>query len=357
MDRVVVAGSVSNGASAANIAAMDETQQAAYISALYPGRSLDADDIRRAVQREQYNAEHKGHEGKHLAMFLIFIFVLAMLPATVKHWRQRYPTSYRLVSVGSICLIPPYFALGNEYYRFVTLWIGYAVANTYVLYLATRKPLYPRTPRRVYQWFSLINKMSYGVSVVGFVLFLLCFFNVAPGLTNTESFVETSMVIMFYGLYFGLMSRDLVVLCSDRITATLGYSSSNKTGLPTKHLAHNVCGICSDQLAQGGSNTDSGLLHAGAEAVRPTALAEPTHELDCGHVFHATCIRGWCVIGKKETCPFCSEKVDLTPFKQNPWDRQELVYISALEYMRFFISWQPLTLLLMAGIFWILGLD
>ncbi|KAJ2358277.1 hypothetical protein GGF43_000921 [Coemansia sp. RSA 2618] len=336
---------------------MDEAQQASYVSSLYPGRSLSPDDIQRAIERENYNTQHKGHEGKHLCMFLIFMCVLAMLPKTVQYWRQRHPGSYRLVSIGSICLIPPYFALANRYFRFASIWIVYAVANTYILYLATREPLYPRTPRRVYQWFAVTNKASYAVFVTGFVLFVLCFFNVAPGLTDTERMVEGSLTTMFYGLYFGLISRDLVTLCSDRMAATLGYSSSN--GLPTKHLPHTVCCICGDGLAHNvsGADTGGGLLRADASPKRSSPVMEPTHSLGCGHEFHATCIRGWCVVGKKDTCPFCCEKVDLTLFKQNPWDRQELFYVTALEYMRFFVSWQPLTLLLLASIFWVLGLD
>ncbi|KAJ2157056.1 hypothetical protein GGF46_004770 [Coemansia sp. RSA 552] len=325
-----------------DVATMDTAQQAAYISSLHPGRELSPEEIQRGLLREAYKAEHRGHEGKHLAMFLIFVAVLAALPATVRFWRRRHMMSYRLVSIGSICLIPPYFAVGSAYYRFVVIWLVYAVANTYVLYLATREPLYPRTPRRVYQWFAVTNKASYGVFVVGMVLFALCFLNVIPGLTSTESFLEASMTILFYGLYFGLVSRDLVNLCTEKMAATLGYASAG--GLPTKHLAQGVCCICNGELSQADA----------AAAERP---AEPTDRLSCGHEFHATCIRGWCVVGKKDVCPFCREKVDLAMFKQNPWDRQELFYVSALEYMRFFVSWQPLTLLALAGIYWILGLD
>ncbi|KAJ2617277.1 hypothetical protein H4S08_000378 [Coemansia sp. RSA 1365] len=32
-------------------------------------------------------------------------------------------------------------------------------------------------------------------------------------------------------------------------------------------------------------------------------------------------------------------------------------YVSALEYMRFLVGWQPLVLMLLAGVFWVLGLE
>ncbi|KAJ1733730.1 hypothetical protein LPJ61_001421 [Coemansia biformis] len=312
------------------------------------GDQGSAEEAQRAAERRAFAAAHQGHEKQHLAMFLIFVAVLAMLPATVRYWRLRHALSYKLVSVGSICMLPPYFALGNGYVRFLAVWIGYMGVSTYVLFLATREPLYPRAPRRVYQWVALINKASYAVSTAGVVLFAFCLFNAIPGATDSEFVVESSLMTLFYGLYFGLLSRDLVSLCSDRMAATLGYGGGGG-GLPTKALAPGVCCICSGVLGSA-----DGVLGSTGDAPVPV---EPTHVLGCGHEFHAICIRGWCVVGKKDSCPFCREKVDLETLKQNPWDRHELLYVTALEYMRFFVSWQPMTLLLLAGVFWATGLD
>lgn len=35
--------------------------------------------------------------------------------------------------------------------------------------------------------------------------------------------------------------------------------------------------------------------------------------------FHEFCIRGWCIVGKKQTCPYCKEKVDLKRMFCNPY--------------------------------------
>ena len=35
--------------------------------------------------------------------------------------------------------------------------------------------------------------------------------------------------------------------------------------------------------------------------------------------FHEFCIRGWCIVGKKQTCPYCKEKVDLKRMFHNPY--------------------------------------
>ncbi|KAJ2709696.1 hypothetical protein H4R19_004120 [Coemansia spiralis] len=302
------------------------------------GSQGSAGEMRRTDDGARTVGEHRGHERQHLAMFLIFVAVLAMLPATVRFWRTRHPLSYQLVSVGSICLLPPYFALDHGYTRFVAIWLAFVGVSSRILFLATRDPLYRQTPRRVYQWLALINKASHAVSTAGMVLFALCFFNAIPGATDSELLVDTSLITLFHGLYFGLLSRDLVALCSDRMAATLGYASSGR--LPTKQLPSGACGVCGDALRSGAPGP-----------------AEPTHALGCGHEFHAICIRGWCIVGKRDTCPVCQDKVDLAAFKQNPWDRHELLYVTALEYMRFFISWQPMTLLFLMGVFWLAGLD
>lgn len=38
--------------------------------------------------------------------------------------------------------------------------------------------------------------------------------------------------------------------------------------------------------------------------------------------FHEFCIRGWCIVGKKQMCPYCKEKVDLKRMFSNPYPFQ-----------------------------------
>lgn len=37
--------------------------------------------------------------------------------------------------------------------------------------------------------------------------------------------------------------------------------------------------------------------------------ANPVIELGCKHKYHEFCIKGWTIVGKKDTCPACKEKV------------------------------------------------
>ena len=67
-------------------------------------------------------------------------------------------------------------------------------------------------------------------------------------------------------------------------------------GIPERHLEKDTCAVCGNKL----------LVKTGEEGV-----IENTFQLTCGHEFHEFCVRGWCIVGKKQTCPWCHEKVDL----------------------------------------------
>jgi RING finger protein 121 len=53
-------------------------------------------------------------------------------------------------------------------------------------------------------------------------------------------------------------------------------------------------------------------------------------QLDCKHCFHDLCVRGWTMVGKKDTCPACSEKVDLKAlYSDRPWETRNLTWCAA----------------------------
>ncbi|XP_019386029.1 PREDICTED: RING finger protein 121-like [Crocodylus porosus] len=74
-------------------------------------------------------------------------------------------------------------------------------------------------------------------------------------------------------------------------------------------------------------------------------------------VFHEFCIRGWCIVGKKQTCPYCKEKVDLKRMFSNPWERPHVMYGQLLDWLRYLVAWQPVIIGLVQGINYILGLE
>jgi hypothetical protein len=57
----------------------------------------------------------------------------------------------------------------------------------------------------------------------------------------------------------------------------------------------------------------------------PQSAAEPVRQLACKHSFHELCIRGWTIVGKKDVCPVCLEKVDMRDlYADKPWETQNL---------------------------------
>lgn len=69
----------------------------------------------------------------------------------------------------------------------------------------------------------------------------------------------------------------------------------------------------------------------------------PRPQLSCKHCFHELCIRGWTVVGKKDSCPCCLEKVDLRDlYAQRPWETKNLSWIQMLDALRYMVVWNPI---------------
>ncbi|KAH9638483.1 hypothetical protein HF086_016808 [Spodoptera exigua] len=138
--------------------------------------------------------------------------------------------------------------------------------------------------RLVYKWFYLIYKVSCFLGVVGYILMMLTFLgvNLLFG-QKPQQWMDVALMLLFYGLYFGVLGRDVAEYCTDKMAASIGVAMST--------------------------------LRIYLDLVLVT---ENTYKLTCGHVFHEFCIRGWCIVGKKQTCPYCKEKVDLKRMFTNP---------------------------------------
>ncbi|GES86971.1 RING finger protein 175 [Rhizophagus clarus] len=273
---------------------------------------------------EPISSPNNEFEKQHGTMALILLAALFGFQFLILYWKSKHYRSFQAVTLFGLWLIPMYFfGIQAHFWRFFSIWVLYSIANSWVLYLASRKPLDHQTPRLVYKWFSVVYKVSYAVGTDGF---------------------ELGAILLSYGLYFGVLSRDFVEICTDRMASTLGYY--NKDGFPRKHLRADICAICG--VAASRNNTTN-----------ENEKNDQNHvfQLACKHVFHDECIRGWCLIGKKDICPYCKEKVDLKEFKTNPWDTQQQLYLSLLDGVRYLVVWQPVIFAIVQLAYALFGLE
>ncbi|EMP24918.1 hypothetical protein UY3_17989 [Chelonia mydas] len=77
--------------------------------------------------------------------------------------------------------------------------------------------------RLVYKWFLLLYKLSYAVGIVGYldIMFTMFGFNLAFQI-KTEDSLDFGVILLFYGLYYGVMGRDFAEICSDYMASTMG---------------------------------------------------------------------------------------------------------------------------------------
>ncbi|RKP26680.1 RING finger protein [Syncephalis pseudoplumigaleata] len=242
---------------------------------------------------------------QHFIMFVIFLGAIAGSQVVFFFWKRHHIRSFQLATVIGLCALPGY--LGH-------------------LHAGQRMDL-------VYKWFQMLYQVTYAVGMAGYLLFMFCIIGVAQLFISIENAVGIALYLLFYGLYFGVFSRDLVELCADRMASTLGYY--NKDGLPSKQLNDGVCAIC-------GANIEAASSSDGQHEHEQQGFGR--YELACGHLFHRNCIRGWCLVGKRDVCPYCKEKVDLKSFSSNPWDTQQLFYLNLLDAIRYMMVWYPIIL-------------
>lgn len=150
---------------------------------------------------------------------------------------------------------------------------------------------------------------------------MLDFLGLSKAMSNLVQNLAVSYygwLLIFYGLYFGVLGRDCAEMCTDRIASNMGFTGK---GLPSKKLPPGTCCICGEYYS-----------------------SDNQIQLNCTHVFHDWCIRGWTMIGKKDTCPFCSEKVQLKQLFKNPWEKQGILWAHLLDSLRYLIVWNPVIL-------------
>uniref|UniRef100_A0A1I8HFL6 RING-type domain-containing protein n=1 Tax=Macrostomum lignano TaxID=282301 RepID=A0A1I8HFL6_9PLAT len=300
---------------------------------------------RHRVEHLVLHEKHRGHESMHMEMFFILIATLVVAQILLVQWRKYYFQSYQTATLLGMWIVPVFLCLKLSWHRFLYVWSVFSVITGLMTYWATRKPLAGTTPRRVYTWFLLCYKISYALGIAGYLVMMGALFGLSIlFMVKPNVAMDFGLVLLFYGLYFGVVARDFAEVCSDKMASHIGYYT--KTGMPTRKLDEGVCAVCGQPIVRQDEDEDG--VSNGAEKVVV---------LNCAHSFHDFCIRGWCIVGKKQTCPYCKEKVDLKRMFPNPWEKPHILYGNLLDWIRYLVAWQPVIITLVQGINWALGLE
>jgi RING finger protein 121 len=284
--------------------------------------------------------KHRGHEGMHALMLLILIIAIILAQIGLIYWRKKSFKTYQNVSMIGMWCVPFGLSLYNHWFRFVSIWLAISLITSALI----SKPLFNKNlsagsiTRLIYKWFYFLYSFSSIVAVIGYLIIMatLLGINLLFGLKPNIP-LDFGFLLLFYGIYYGVLTRDFTDFLVDLLAANIGYYSPSSS-LPSKQLKQSICAIC-------------GRTHNEVDD-------EKTYTLSCGHTYHEYCIYGWCLVGKKQVCPFCREKVDLNKlFASLPFQKPHYLYGNLLDFIRYLIAWQPIIIFAVQCINYILGLE
>ena len=202
------------------------------------------------------------------------------------------------------------------------------------------------TPRLVYRWFLNIYRICYSCAASGYAAVMLDFFGFSDIFMDREHHMsQLGTYLLFYGLYFGVMGRDFAEVCADRLATRMGYSNAGDR-FATRALPPNTCAICAGELPSMLEMATTGSDAASERKVLEDTEKEGVVTLNCRHRYHEFCIRGWMIIGKKDTCPYCNEKVDLKKTFTSPWQKTSIMWANLLDMVRYLVVWNPVIIMI-----------
>eukprot|EP00731_Ephydatia_muelleri_P031036 Em0022g550a len=292
------------------------------------------------LRHRMLEEKHRGHDMMHTEMILILFGSILLAQLLLYVWRQKHRKSYQLVTLVGLWLIPMVTSCKLGFWRMVAVWCVFSAITVFAMYKATRKKLRVNTPRRVYRWFLFIYQATYVLGILGYLLLLLVFTGLGL-FFHPDVLMESGVTLVFYGVYYGVMGRDCAEMCVDFMAASMTYTAAGKS-LPKVELTSDMCAVCGQRIV---SPTEEGVTY------------ERTYRLNCNHLFHEFCIRGWCIVGKKQTCPYCQEKVDLKRLLQNPWEKPHMLFGQLLDFVRYFVVWLPVILVVVQLTYHLLNLE
>lgn len=193
-----------------------------------------------------------------LAIVLLYGLMLLMVGAQAGlfYWKKRHKRSYELVTLVGLWVMPAIISLQLHFWRFIAVWACYSAVTGYLLYTCSGRQMATTTPRTVYGWFLGVFRISKLTGQIGYVLLITEMLGAKP-LLDMILPQGASLIVLWYGLYFGILTRDCAEVASDQMAASLG------TGGRRIVSTVNACGICGNELRDMSHITGAAAVAAG----------------------------------------------------------------------------------------------
>lgn len=225
---------------------------------------------------------------------LAIVFVGTQIISSV--WKRYHTKSFSIVSVSTLLLFPLITAILAKSYLFVSVWAFVAFVHT----LAFKDVLLGRRPKvlstNVYNVYRIVFQISLTLSMLGYIMVAFGFFKGIPWMYRDGIYGLT------YMLYFTLIIRTFLDIISERASGTVLPSKAAKTD-------GKECPMCQKEI-----NPSDKII------------------LECKESFHKDCLRNWKILGKKDICPSCKERIDMSNIEMNPWQKNEYLFTKFLDF-------------------------
>ncbi|OAG31635.1 RING finger protein 121 [Nematocida displodere] len=240
--------------------------------------------------------EVDGGEGNLLnsLMALCIVFVGVQICAFL--WKRVHKKSFSVLSTLILLFFPLVTAVLSLSWVFVGAWAVVALGHMAAfgdIFLG-RRPRMLTT--NVYAIYRKIFRVSLALSGVGYFMVAYGFFR------GVAMLYRKGVFLLMYVLYYTLVVRIGLDFVSYKASGTI---------LPSKTAKkEGICPMCGE-----GEKAGNKMVH-----------------LSCKETIHEECLKNWKILGKKDTCPSCKEKVDLSFIPMNPWQRNEYVFTQFLDF-------------------------